>query len=376
MKILIVMTGFFPGQKFGGPPVSVNNFCSLMSEHECYIVTRNHDLGDKETYTDINEGWNDRGNCKVKYLPDDEYSYKSFEKAICELRPDLIYLQGLFQNCILPCLHLGKKYNVPVLLAPRGELCKGAFKKKYKKVPYIIFAKVFGLLREVSFQSTSDEETEAIVKHLGVDRKKIWYLTNIPSIPVKEYSCNHKDIGSAKFIYLSRIVPKKNLDYAIEVLRSIKGNVQLDIYGANEDETYWDLCTKLISNLPGNIKVSYNGNLSHDEVAATFANYDAMLFPTKSENFGHAIVEALSVGCPVIISDQTPWTDLADYNAGWAISLDEKEKFVDAVQNVINENDDDRQAMHKGAKKYFSDKLRIMELKKAYLEALEGSIKN
>lgn len=50
MKILIVMGGFFPGQKYGGPPVSVNNFCSLFREDECYIVTKNHEKDESVPY--------------------------------------------------------------------------------------------------------------------------------------------------------------------------------------------------------------------------------------------------------------------------------------------------------------------------------------
>ena len=56
MKILIAMDGYFPGQKFGGPPVSTDNFCSLMCEHECYIVTKNHDLDEKTPYPGIVPG--------------------------------------------------------------------------------------------------------------------------------------------------------------------------------------------------------------------------------------------------------------------------------------------------------------------------------
>lgn len=56
MKILIIIGGFFPGVKFGGPPVSVNNFCTLMQDDECYIVTKNHDMGETEPYKDIKPG--------------------------------------------------------------------------------------------------------------------------------------------------------------------------------------------------------------------------------------------------------------------------------------------------------------------------------
>ena len=163
MKIMIVMGGFFPGKKYGGPPVSVDNFCTLMSEYDCYIVTHNHDLQENEPYDSIRDGWNDRGNCKVRYLPDDQYNKDLFEQVIEEIKPDVIYLQGLFQICIVPCLRLAKKYSIPVLLAPRGELCAGALNmKKWKKIPYIKAMKAAGLIKNIHWQSTSDEETEAI----------------------------------------------------------------------------------------------------------------------------------------------------------------------------------------------------------------------
>lgn len=377
MKILIVMTGFFPGQKFGGPPVSVNNFCSLMNGHDCYIVTRNHDLGENnKPYTNIESGWNSRENCKVLYLTDKEYGYKQFGKIISELKPDIIYLQGLFQNCIIPCLILAKKHKIPVLLAPRGELCKGAFKKKYKKIPYILFLKMFGLINSTNFQSTSEEETEAIKKHLNIDSSRIWSLPNIPSIPNREYSHNRKEAGTARFIFLSRIVPKKNLDLALEFIANSKGNVEYDIFGSNEDETYWQKCKAIIQRLPSNIKVSYKGNIAHEKVQMTYARYDALLFPTKSENFGHAIVEALSVGCPVIISDQTPWIDLQEFDAGWSIELSNKNEFVKAIQCIIDNDEIAQDSMRKAAMHYFAIKMKLTELKKKYNTALEGSIKS
>ena len=136
-KILIFTAGYFPGKKYGGPPVSVDNFCSLMSEFKCFIVAKNHDLGDKNPYKDINCDWNSRSNCEVKYLDDSCYKYKTFLAITDEIKPDFIYLQGVFQSCIIPCLQIAKKRKISVVLAPRGELCKGAINssiiKHFKK---------------------------------------------------------------------------------------------------------------------------------------------------------------------------------------------------------------------------------------------------
>lgn len=366
MKILIILTGFLPGKKFGGPPISVDNFCSLMKEDECFIVTRNHDMGETETYKDIKSGWNDRGNCKVLYLSDKEYGYRKYEEVIKEINPDIIYLQGLFQNCIIPCLFLAKKHNIPVLLAPRGELCAGAFKKKYKKVPYIIFLKIFGLLNKVHFQSTSEEETEAIMQHLGITEDRIHFLTNVPSIPKKEYPVPEKQPGVAKFIFISRIVRKKNLKAAISYFKNIEGDVTFDIYGPIEDKDYWQECQDEIKLLPSNIKVNYCGLVSHNQIHETFARYHAFLFPTFSENFGHVIAEALSVGCPVIISDQTPWNDVEKYNAGWALAIDKEQLFVNAIRALMGYKNNDEGKIRVNSKKYFALKNNLEVIKKRY----------
>lgn len=374
MKILIILTGFLPGKKFGGPPISVDNFCSLMKEDECFIVTRNHDMGETETYKDIKPGWNDRGNCKVLYLSDKEYGYRKYEKVIKEINPDVIYLQGLFQNCIIPCLFLAKKHNIPVLLAPRGELCAGAFKKKYKKIPYIVFLKMFGLLNKVHFQSTSEEETEAIMKHLGITEDRIHFLTNVPSIPKKEYPVPEKQPGVAKFVFISRIVRKKNLKAAISYFKNIDGDVTFDIYGPIEDKDYWQECQDEIKLLPSNIKVNYCGLVSHDQIHETFSRYHAFLFPTLSENFGHVIAEALSVGCPVIISDQTPWNDVQYIDGGWSIPLDKIENFTSAIKDVLYIDFKTETKYKKNMIEYVVSKTDLKKIKSLYVESFRETI--
>lgn len=374
MKILIIMTGFFPGQKFGGPPVSVDNFCTLLSEEDCYIVTRNHDMGESTPYQNINEGWNKRDNCNVLYLSDKDYKYNRFIQIVDEIKPDIIYLQGLFQNCIIPCLILAKKKNIPVMLAPRGELCSGAFKKKYKKVPYIMFLKLFSLLDKIHFQSTSDEETEGIMKYLGIEKDRIHFMTNIPSIPKDRNISVNKVDGKANLIFISRIVPKKNLLSALNYLSEVKGNLNFDIYGSLEDEMYWKECEKKIKELPSNIHVEYKGLISHGHVHETLKKYDAFLFPTLSENFGHVIAEALMVGCPVIISDQTPWTDVNDIDGGWSLPLNDSKNFVDAIQSIVDANESVEREYKDNIIQYINGKMNLSEMKDNYVNSFKSAI--
>ena len=372
MKILIIMEGFFPGQQYGGPPVSIDNFCTLMDKYDSYIITKNHDMNDLTPYSTISEGWNDRENCKVLYLSEKEYGLKAFEKYIKELNPDILYLQGLFQKCIVPCLFLAKKYDIPTMLAPRGELCLGAFKKKYKKIPYIIFLKVFGLLKNCYFQSTSDEESNAIKYYLSKQDNRIFLLSNVPSIPLKKDLEVNKKSGEARLIFLSRIVPKKNLLSAIDFMFYVEGKVTFDIYGIIEDENYWEECKKKIACLPKNIKVQYRGAVNHDKVHDTFRKYDAFIFPTYSENYGHVIIESLMVGTPVILSDQTPWNDVQEARAGYVCALNQSEEFKEGIQKIVDMSKNEYLQFRDNAKNYIRKKMDIENIKKYYIKCFNG----
>ncbi len=65
------------------------------------------------------------------------------------------------------------------------------------------------------------------------------------------------------------------------------------------------------------------------------AGYHLLVLPTRGENFGHVILEALLAGCPVLVSDQTPWRGLASRRAGWDLPLAAPDRFRAAVDEVV-----------------------------------------
>jgi len=371
-KILIAAYGFFPAQAYGGPPVSIDNFCTQMSDYDVYVVARDHDIYDMHRLNGIHDGWNDRGNCKVLYLADSEYTERKFENVISEIRPDLIYIQTFFQvKTFLGPVLAARKNNLPVLLAPRGEFCNGAMKKKYKKIPYIYLFKMLGLFKNMYFQATSTDEYQKILFYLNKDRARVFFLENFPSIP-NTTTVNISNLNKGdrlKVITLSRIVPKKNLIFACKCMGMVKGKVDWDIYGQTEDTKYWSECEKIIALLPNNIRVNYKGSIDHGNVIETFQNYNAMLFPTLSENYGHSIVEAMLSGCIPVISDQTPWRDLRKYKAGFDLPLTNKESFAKAIDFLVNMSADEMQEWSSNSIKYITDRIDVPSLKKKYDDA-------
>jgi len=144
----------------------------------------------------------------------------------------------------------------------------------------------------------------------------------------------------------------KNLSGALRLLAGVSGAVSFDIYGPIEDLDYWDECQGLITALPPNIQVRYIGEIEHKMVKQVFAEHDLFLLPTLGENYGHVICEALASGCPVLISDQSPWRNLEAEGVGWDIPLGDTKRFQSVMQQCVDGDDEWFAAMSKRAMDY------------------------
>lgn len=90
---------------------------------------------------------------------------------------------------------------------------------------------------------------------------------------------------------------------------------------------------------PSNITVVHEGSVDPLEIVPTLAQHDLFLFPTRGENFGHVIHEALRAGLPLLISDQTPWNLLEKRGVGWNLSLADPCAFAERIQRLAGFDD-------------------------------------
>ena len=89
-------------------------------------------------------------------------------------------------------------------------------------------------------------------------------------------------------------------------------------------------------------------------VNQTLADYHLFFLPTLGENFGHSIFEALSVGVPVLISDQTLWTKIVNNCNYAAIPLKDQRKYVDFIQHLSKMDNDEFDDLNSHAAKVFN----------------------
>jgi len=336
-KLLIFCDHFFPAWKLGGTVQSMNNLVNVISnDFNISAITSAYDLKQSSPMEEVELGaWNEMGNIHVRYLLHSEINFSTIKKLMLSGNADTIYLNGMFS---LPFtfypLWLWKMYKnsgKKIYIAPRGMLQEGAINSKsFKKKLYLKILKILGLHKNVFWHATDNQEMEDIKLHFGKSSQVV-IVSDTPRPSLENPFKIIKLKGELKLIYLSLIAEKKNLHLALSWLKELTIPVSFDIYGPVKDETYWEECKNIISELPANITANYKGLVKPAYVQETFADYHALFFPTKGENFGHAIYECLGAGRPVIISDKTPWKNLQERKGGFDLNLDKKEYFLQSI---------------------------------------------
>lgn len=303
--------------------------------HKVSIITSAYDLNTTEILAGIQPNtWNDIAGQQVYYMQKNEHGIKIIRTLIENCAPEFIYANGMFslQFAIIPLMLWRLNFrSANFIWAPRGMLQVGALKTKaFKKFFFLNLIKLARLRKGVIWHATDETERRDIIIQFG-QNANVTILPNIPKSPLERVASINKSVGELRLVYLSLISQKKNLHLALQWLNEMEVPVVFDIYGPVKDASYWQLCQSLIQKQPGNISVSYKGDVQPEDVQSVFSKYHALLLPTAGENFGHAIYECLSVGRPVIIGTETPWKHLESQRAGFDIPLGDDTAFKEAI---------------------------------------------
>ena len=338
--ILIIMGRYLPGYKDGGPVRSIKNLVDYLgNEYNFKILTCDRDHGDERAYPNIkiNE-WNEVGNASVYYVPPKEFKMSIIKKLANKC--DLVYCCGCFNDYAINTLLL-KRVNmikVPVIIAAMGLFSPMEFRLKYgKKKLFTTLFNLTGMFKNIYWSATSDMEIDEIKKQVWAN-DNFFIAEDLPRKVDETPIVKEKESGKLKVVWISRITPKKNLKGAIQILQKVKGDIEFTIYGPKHVPKYWEECEEELKKLPSNVKWCWKGNVESENVVETLKEHHVFLFPTLGENYGHVIQEALSAGCPVVISDQTPWSELEKSGVGYICSLKDENKFINAINAYVKLN--------------------------------------
>ncbi len=143
-------------------------------------------------------------------------------------------------------------------------------------------------------------------------RKSVNYVSNKPTNP---------------FVFIGQVKKEKGLDFIIKANEGLSDNRKIHIYGPIWDEIYTN-----------NLGNAYKGILKSGDVIKTIANYMYLVLPTYWYGEGHpgVIVEAMSIGKPIIASNHRAIPELVNKNNGYLFNPFDFNNFVSTLIDAEN----------------------------------------
>jgi glycosyltransferase involved in cell wall biosynthesis len=185
----------------------------------------------------------------------------------------------------------------------------------------------------------------------GVSESKIAYRCQAAALPhgygvdkvLAHYHSNwHGRADEPRFLYVGRLSIEKGLDdlfAAFCILQRRLPGARLDFVGAGP---LADDLKKRATKLNMTHAISFLGSKSLEEISALFQTCTALVLPSHSEPWGLVVNEALSYGCPVVVSSACGCVpDLVREGVtGYAFEAGDTDDLVRALDSVRHLSND------------------------------------
>jgi glycosyltransferase involved in cell wall biosynthesis len=328
--VIYIFTQYFtPAFKAGGPITSIANILSKV-EGDFKVVSRGHDLNDPKPLDVQLNCWTNSS--KNWYVSNGISALLSFYKELKKQQKQIFYINGLFdwKLNLLPILCAKK-----IIVAPRGMLQKGALANgSIKKGFYLAVLRV--LLRGKDLKWHATDKVEAADIKLLFGKQEVSIIPNLIKQVQGVEMQSKKQVGHLNLVYYSLLSEKKNLLFLLQLLELSNGSFQLHVYGPDKDPVYAEKCKQMVrSSATLASKVIFQGALLPTEFEKLAHQFDYFVLPTLGENYGHAIVESLALGLPVLISDKTPWL-FEENSFSYSLGLHSEQEWKDTLHQLFS----------------------------------------
>jgi glycosyltransferase involved in cell wall biosynthesis len=235
--------------------------------------------------------------------------------------PGILHGNGLWRYTnLFPWLFSGAA-PARIVFSPHGMLSSWSMRYKAAlKAPFWALLQKPALARSHCLHVTAPIEYED-VRRVGLRAPVavIPYGIDIPQLRPGEPRLK-------RVVFMSRIDPKKGVDLLLPAWQALAADFsdwELVIAGPLGG-TYADSMQALARRLAVP-RVRFTGQVLGEDKRALLSGAALFVLPTRSENFGMVVPEALAHGTPVITTDETPWQEIRRRGCGWIIHPERQE---------------------------------------------------
>lgn len=302
MRILHVVPTYLPARRYGGPIVAVHGLCKALAArgHTVDVFTTNVD-GDSTLDVPVATPVDVDG-VGVRYFPSPFprlYWSPAMRKALdAEVATyDVVHIHAVYLWTGIAAARAARKAGVPYVISPRGMLVPELIRRKSRAVKtlWLQLLERRGFARAAAIHFTSVLEGEE-AKRVVLPLPSPFVVPN--GIDVEARPNVARD--DATLLFLGRVNWKKGLDRAIAALPALPG-VRFEIAG-NDDEGLTPALRELAEQHGVADRVEFLGPVYGEAKNELLARATLFVLLSTSENFGNAVLEALAMETPVVLS--------------------------------------------------------------------------
>ena len=281
------------------------------NESTTYIVFRKSKFwGEelkKEYYKDLNISENQGGFVKFIYIQGSllkfyKYVKKWLDKAKDRKTSSIVHIHHPKRGFWFTSLFKLFRIQTPIVYTVHNNYNNYKRKEKVFLIFCFLFSDIVTFVSQSSFNSfqykyikPSNDKSIVIPNGVDVDR-----IESYLSKATCDHSNGYNEDHVIKLISIGRFVDQKNHMFLIDVMSKLSSSFILEIYGDG------DLRNEIFTMIQNKKLTSYvklKGNVSRKEVVLAMYNSDIFISPSFWEGLPMALLEAMAVGLPSLVSN-------------------------------------------------------------------------
>lgn len=347
MRVLHFLPVYLPAWQFGGPVLSVSRLCEGLVSHgvDVRVVTTTFGSPDFIGYSRkyVN-------GVEVFYYPADRnlgtiYSCDLLAAVQDHLKwADLLHLSSVWQPLGLPIQIAALAAGVPVIHTLRGALGPYSWRQGWwKKIPYFLLKERPLLQRTAALHCTTHQEAREI------SWLRLQSPVKVLANPI-ELAQLHEDPVAGRawrqqlalpsdqplLLVVGRLHHKKGLDLLPEVLNALVHMSWQIIFLGDDDDGTGRRLRRRLADLGLASRCHWHPAMPARELIGPYNAADWLLLPSRHENFGNVVVEALACGSGVLISDQVGVADSLRGCPGVLVADRNKDAWVRLLARALS----------------------------------------
>jgi len=239
---------------------------------------------------------------------------------------DVIHTHAQWLFPVWWAAHVARRLGKKLVMMPRGSfeperLRKSAWKKKL--VGWI--DKHYAICAD-SIWATAESEADGVRLFAPQSHVEVFPI----GLNFESYSLSRQ--AGKTLLFFSRISPIKGLDMLAEAWSRVNDSGWKLLIVGPDDRGYTEEIKKVFERKCPGGSYEFRGPVYGDDKFRLLSSVDGFILPTRNENWGIAVAEAMASGLPTICSKGAPWRCLERERAGWWTDIN-----VQATENALKE---------------------------------------